>query len=117
MSTIVPLGAIRHERERPPAQETLRFRISGMHCASCVARVEQAMVSVPGVLAARVNLATQRAEADVRALNSRVSALVRSHLPIDMAAKMLLKPLRLRPVIERSIRPPLVALVRRVVLH
>ena len=56
-------------------------------------------------------------EADVRALNSLVSALVRSHLPIDMAAKMLLKPLRLRPMIERSIRPPLVALVRRVVLH
>jgi ferritin len=56
-------------------------------------------------------------EADVRALNSRVSALVRSHLPIDMAAKMLLKPLRLRPGFERSIRPPLVALVRRVMLH
>ncbi len=56
-------------------------------------------------------------EADVRALNSRVSALVRSHLPIDMAAKMLLKPLRLKPGIERSIRPPLVALVRRVMLH
>lgn len=67
MSTIVPLGAIRHEREAAPVTETLRFRISGMHCASCVARVEQAMVGVPGVLAARVNLATQRAEADVRA--------------------------------------------------
>ncbi|OAI68569.1 ferritin [Ralstonia solanacearum] len=56
-------------------------------------------------------------EADVRALNSRVSALVRAHLPIDMAAKMLLKPLRLQPGIERSIRPPLVALARRVMLH
>ncbi|KJJ94418.1 ferritin [Burkholderiaceae bacterium 26] len=56
-------------------------------------------------------------EADVRALNSRVSALVRSYLPLDMAAKMLLKPLRLRPGFERSIRPPLVAVVRRVILH
>lgn len=56
-------------------------------------------------------------EADVRALNSSVSALVRSYLPLDMAAKMLLKPLRLRPGIERSIRPPLVAVVRRVMLH
>lgn len=56
-------------------------------------------------------------EADVRALNSSVSAMVRVHLPIDMAAKMLLKPLRLRPGLERSIRPPLVALVRRVMLH
>lgn len=56
-------------------------------------------------------------DADVLALNSRVSALVRTHLPIDMAAKMLLKPLHLRPGFERSIRPPLVALVRRVVLY
>ena len=56
-------------------------------------------------------------EADVRALNSRVSALVGSYLPLDMAAKMLLKPLRLRPGFERSIRPPLVALVRRAILH
>ena len=56
-------------------------------------------------------------EAEVRLLNSSVSAVVRSHLPIDMAAKMLLKPLRLRPGVERSIRPPLVAVVRRVILH
>lgn len=56
-------------------------------------------------------------DADVRALNSCVSALVRSYLPLDMAAKMLLKPLRLHPGFERSIRPPLVALVRRVMLH
>ncbi|CAJ0800498.1 hypothetical protein LMG7141_03831 [Ralstonia condita] len=56
-------------------------------------------------------------DADVRALNSRVSSVVRSHLPIDMAAKMLLKPLHLRPGLERSIRPPLVALVRRAVLQ
>ncbi len=35
--------------------------IGGMHCASCVARVEQAIRSVPGVVDARVNLATERA--------------------------------------------------------
>ncbi len=64
-SAFVPLGAIRRESETAPAHETVRLRISGMHCASCVSRVEQAMAGVPGVLAARVNLATQRAEADV----------------------------------------------------
>ena len=67
MSTFVPLAAIRHERDPAPETETLRFRIAGMHCASCVARVEQAMLGVPGVVGARVNLATQRAEADARA--------------------------------------------------
>ncbi|PZP05847.1 MAG: heavy metal translocating P-type ATPase, partial [Sphingomonas hengshuiensis] len=35
--------------------------IEGMTCASCVARVERALASVPGVAAARVNLATERA--------------------------------------------------------
>jgi Cu+-exporting ATPase len=32
-----------------------------MHCASCVARVEQALAAVPGVAEASVNLATERA--------------------------------------------------------
>ena len=35
--------------------------IGGMHCASCVVRVENALKSVPGVTDARVNLATERA--------------------------------------------------------
>jgi Cu+-exporting ATPase len=73
--TFVPLSAIRRESEPAPATETLRFRVSGMHCASCVSRVEQALAGVPGVAAARVNLATQRAEADVtRALDPGVLA-------------------------------------------
>ena len=37
------------------------FDISGMTCASCVARVEKAIKAVPGVRAASVNLATERA--------------------------------------------------------
>ncbi|PZR00219.1 MAG: heavy metal translocating P-type ATPase [Cereibacter sphaeroides] len=35
--------------------------IEGMTCASCVARVEKALKSVPGVTSAAVNLATERA--------------------------------------------------------
>ncbi|GAA5165513.1 heavy metal translocating P-type ATPase [Viridibacterium curvum] len=42
----------------PPA---LQFPIEGMTCASCVARVEKALCSVPGVAGAEVNLATERA--------------------------------------------------------
>ncbi|AMV37215.1 heavy metal translocating P-type ATPase [Planctomyces sp. SH-PL62] len=44
-----------------PAQEEWDLAIGGMHCASCVARVEKALKEVPGVEDARVNLATERA--------------------------------------------------------
>ncbi|MEE8189309.1 MAG: copper-translocating P-type ATPase [Kiloniellales bacterium] len=40
---------------------TLDFAIDGMTCASCVYRVEKALMAVPGVADATVNLATQRA--------------------------------------------------------
>ncbi len=39
----------------------LDFRIAGMTCASCVARVEKAIRAVPGVADAAVNLATEQA--------------------------------------------------------
>ena len=37
------------------------FPVGGMTCASCVARVEEALSSVPGVVSASVNLASERA--------------------------------------------------------
>ena len=40
---------------------TVDLRIFGMHCASCVHSVEQALNRVPGVAEANVNLATERA--------------------------------------------------------
>jgi P-type Cu+ transporter len=40
---------------------SLDLAIDGMTCASCVGRVERALVAVPGVLEANVNLATNRA--------------------------------------------------------
>lgn len=41
---------------------TIQIGIEGMTCASCVRRVEKAIASAPGVAAASVNLATERAE-------------------------------------------------------
>jgi len=37
------------------------FPVAGMTCASCVARVEEALSSVPGVISAVVNLASEKA--------------------------------------------------------
>jgi Cu+-exporting ATPase len=41
--------------------------IEGMTCASCVARVETALMTLPGVVSANVNLATERAAIQYRA--------------------------------------------------
>jgi Cu+-exporting ATPase len=43
----------------------VELEIEGMHCAACVARVEKALASVPGVASASVNLATERARVEV----------------------------------------------------
>ena len=48
--------------------EEVAFQVEGMTCASCVARVEKALLKVPGVLSASVNLATERAT--VRAMST-----------------------------------------------
>ncbi|TCO70498.1 heavy metal translocating P-type ATPase [Rhodovulum euryhalinum] len=46
------------------ATTTTRLRLEGLHCAGCVRRVERALAAVPGVAAARVNLAATSAEVD-----------------------------------------------------
>jgi Cu+-exporting ATPase len=65
----------------PAAIEEWNFAVGGMHCASCVRRVESALLSVPGVEEARVNLATERAtvvvdtsRSDERTLTAAVAA-------------------------------------------
>jgi Cu+-exporting ATPase len=42
-------------------KEKVQIHVTGMTCASCVARVEQALNSVPGVVSAGVNLASEKA--------------------------------------------------------
>ncbi|WP_417523700.1 heavy metal translocating P-type ATPase [Marinovum sp.] len=49
-----------------PRGHKVRLEIEGMSCASCVAGVERALASVPGVTAARVNLADQSAQVETR---------------------------------------------------
>ncbi len=51
----------------PAATETLDLAITGMTCASCAGRVERALLTVPGVQSATVNLATEQARVEVLA--------------------------------------------------
>lgn len=45
----------------------IEIPILGMTCSGCVGRVERAIAAVPGVAAARVNLASERAQVDLTA--------------------------------------------------
>jgi len=47
------------------AGSTLDLRVAGMSCAACVRRVERALLRVPGVRSAEVNLASERARVHV----------------------------------------------------
>ena len=44
----------------PGKPDSIQLAVSGMTCASCVARVEKALLKVPGVTSASVNLATEK---------------------------------------------------------
>ncbi|WP_394708776.1 heavy metal translocating P-type ATPase [uncultured Desulfobulbus sp.] len=46
---------------RSAGEETYEIDILGMHCASCVRRVEEALLDVPGVTTAAVNLIEKKA--------------------------------------------------------
>lgn len=54
-----------HQAGYAVAEESLDLSVAGMTCASCVGRVERALGKVPGVLAASVNLASERAQVRV----------------------------------------------------
>lgn len=46
------------QRGYPTRQEQITLHIDGMHCASCVNKIQKQLLSIPGVLEANVNLAT-----------------------------------------------------------
>ena len=66
--TPIPLAALQAAVEKAGytvAQREIDLNVAGMTCASCVGRVEKALLKVPGVLAASVNLATESARVKV----------------------------------------------------
>ena len=53
------------EAKAPARTARIVIPVDGMSCASCVGRVEKAVLAVPGVMDASVNLATHRASVDL----------------------------------------------------
>ena len=65
-----PLAALQAAVQKAGYQlreHSLRLDIEGMSCASCVGRVEKALLKLPGVSAAEVNLATESAQVSLLA--------------------------------------------------
>ncbi|WP_282340767.1 heavy metal translocating P-type ATPase [Pseudomonas sp. PS02288] len=58
------IGAVQKAGYEVPSQR-LELAIDGMTCASCVGRVERALLKQPGVRSASVNLATERAHLEL----------------------------------------------------
>lgn len=74
----VALNALRAAVEKAGytvGEQTVQLSIEGMTCASCVARVEKALLKVPGVTSAQVNLATETAEVKLASRDLDVSTL------------------------------------------
>ncbi len=59
--TTPTLAAAVHKAGYDVALTEVTLQIEGMSCASCVGRVEKALLGVPGVASVSVNLATERA--------------------------------------------------------
>jgi Cu+-exporting ATPase len=78
LNPVQKLGAV--FRQEMNMQKTVNLPIVGMTCASCVRRVEKALLTVPGVEQASVNLATEKASVslkpDADAANSSTQALI-----------------------------------------
>ncbi len=72
--------------------EIARLSLDGLSCASCIGRAEAALLATPGVIAARVNLTTQRAEIEFAAPASRSSlaaALASAGYPVRQSKAVL----------------------------
>jgi len=67
--------------------ETVQFEITGMSCASCVKRVEDALTKVPSVQSASVNLANEVATVDVYA-GSAIAPLTKAIRNVGYTVKL-----------------------------
>lgn len=75
--------------ERTKEAEGVTFQIEGMTCASCVSRVERVLKKQPGVIAASVNLATERANVSYLANAVSPDALAQAVARAGFGAKRL----------------------------
>ncbi len=70
------------------SEKTIDLSVSGMTCASCVRHVEKALLKVPGVSSASVNLATETARV---VTGSNVDSALLIHSVVDAGYEATIK--------------------------
>jgi Cu+-exporting ATPase len=78
------------------SQQKISLDITGMHCASCVTNIEEALKAVPGVHSAAVNLATEKAVVEMDTSQVNALALVRAVQEAGYGATLAIPMLRAR---------------------
>ena len=86
-------------------EQTLQLDIEGMTCASCVGRVEKALLRVPGVLSAEVNLATETATVRSTGRPGDSSMLNALLAAVDKAGYVARAPLEHTPGAKKTRKP------------
>jgi len=100
------------------------FPVGGMTCASCVARVEQALSSVPGVISANVNLASEKATVEyiegtepadlklaVKEAGYELGSEAETLEDVTTAAQREIRTIRNRLILAASLAIPILALM------
>ncbi|WP_281826883.1 heavy metal translocating P-type ATPase [Jannaschia rubra] len=82
------LSAALAEAGYPARQETVVLDVDGMTCASCVGRVERALMAVPGVTGAQANFGTGRATVTVLHGSAKPADLARASTQAGYAASV-----------------------------
>ena len=86
-------------------EQTVQLSIEGMTCASCVGRVEKALLQVPGVLSAVVNLATETATVHTASRPGDSGTLNALLAAVDKAGYVARAPLEDSPGVAKNTKP------------
>ncbi|MFW7381123.1 MAG: heavy metal translocating P-type ATPase [Oligoflexus sp.] len=86
-SILPQVGAAIAQAGYEPVSQEFELKIGDMSCASCVGRVEKALLRVPGVQAAEVNLASEQARVQTLADTVSIYDLIHAVEDAGYAAK------------------------------
>ncbi len=78
MNDTNPLGAASAEPSSGKPSEQIELRIGGMTCPHCPPAVEKAVAAVPGVMSARVNLASNTARIRYEPARTKLADVVQA---------------------------------------